>query len=227
MVILALIILASPVENTLDSLFYSGEFGRLLHITDSLLSYVQPDSILIPSLKYRAYALSVLGDTVNAVETFKDLLEAVPDFRPDPALVPPVVSMVFEKALREIQKKRRLTEIERLRKEVFYFRTRETMRRKAFARALIFPGFGHSYLGYTKRAHIFELAGFTSIVSTIFLTWKSEKAHEDYLNEIYPDRIESKYRVYKRFYMWRNISAAVFGFIYLVSAFDVLLLSPH
>jgi len=224
MALLALIFLFSSIEGQLDSLFYSARYDEVILLTDSLLGQDLGTSEKIVALKYGAFARAVTGDSSGALALFRDLLLISPGYRLDPAVTPPYILEIFNRAREQLKSEKELTELERLKRQLLMLREREKLRRKAFYRSLFLPGLGQRYLGKKKKGFLYSFLGVSGIVGVAYLTWKMDRAHREYLREYDPDRIEEKYRSYRDFYRLRNASLAFCFALWLCNLLDVLMM---
>ncbi len=224
MALLALIFLFSSLEGQLDSLFYSAKYGEVIRLTDSLLGEEIGRSDRIIALKYGAFARAVAGDSSGALSLFRDLLLLSPGYRLDPAVTPPYILDIFGRAREQLEGERELTELERLKRQLLIMKEDERKRRKAFCRSIFLPGLGQRYLGRKRRGFLYSFLAVSGMVGVAYLSWKTEKAHREYLREYDPDRIEEKYRNYRDLYRFRNASLAFCLALWVYNLIDVLMI---
>ncbi|HDM90273.1 MAG TPA: hypothetical protein ENG67_03580 [candidate division WOR-3 bacterium] len=223
MALLALIYLFASLEGQLDSLFYSARYDEVILLTDSLLGGDIGTSEKIVALKYGAFARAVTGDSSGALSLFRDLLLISPAYRLDPAATPPYILEIFKRAREQLESERELTELERLKRQLLMLREKEKMRKKAFYRSVLLPGLGQRYLGKKRRGLLYSFLAVSGIAGTAYLTWKTDRAHREYLREYDPNRIEEKYRSYRDYYRLRNASLAFCFALWLYNLIDVLM----
>ena len=221
----------SKYELILRQKFEEFDYTSVIKLADSILTNEQNlnrnDSLSV--LYYKAISSFSIWDIKTSEQAFKNILILDENFVLDTITVSPKIVSYFNdlKTKYLIEKKNEkqnssfaLDSI--LVSERIKYSTEFLSYKKALWRNLVLPGWGSIYLNKKTKGYLFASAFTLSLISTIYLINDSNKKENDYLSEINPDLIPSKYSKYNSSYKLKNFSIALMALIYIYSQIDFL-----
>lgn len=222
----------SNYEFLLKQKFEEFDYNSVIRLADSILvntkNLSRTDSLSI--LYYKALASFNLWDIKTSEQSFKSILSLDENFFLDTINVSPKIVVFFNdlktKLIIDKQNQKQFSTISVdsiLIKERIKFSFQFQNYKQALWRNLILPGWGNIHLKNEPRGYIFATVYSLSLISSAYFIFDTNKKEKDYLSEINPELISSKYSNYNNSYKLRNISLALTAFIYIYSQIDFLL----
>jgi len=222
----------SNYEFLLKQKFEEFDYNSVIRLADSILvntkNLSRTDSLSI--LYYKALASFNLWDIKTSEQSFKSILSLDENFSLDTINVSPKIVVFFNdlktKLIIDKQNQKQFSTISVdsiLIKERIKYSFQLQNYKQALWRNLILPGWGNIHLKKEPRGYIFATVYSLSLISSAYFIFDTNKKEKDYLSEINPELISSKYSNYNNSYKLRNISLALTAFIYIYSQIDFLL----
>lgn len=221
-------------EFLLRQKFEEFDYHSVINISDSILTVdkklTRSDSITI--LYYKALSLFHIWDIKNCELTFERILSIDQNFQLDTINVSPkIVSYFNEIKNRYISYKINERKDQSKNIDTLLILEREKLVNRfiiyqnAIKRNLILPGSGNLYLNNKGKGYFTIGLYSASLLSSFYFYFDTKTKEKDYLNELNPDLIQSKYSRYNTSYKLRNISLLTSFLIYLYSQVDILFLN--
>ena len=183
-------------------------------------------SNLIELHKLTAFSYVALDNNYEAMKEFKAVLTIDPGLTLDPYLVSPKILDVFDEARKELSREQHMSDT---------LKTIDTQQlvlpdlklRTAALSSIAFPGAGQLYSGARTKGWVFVTVEGASLAGLILTQLFTVKAHKEYQNATQPDQIETRYKIYNRWFQSRNIFAGLSVGIWISAPLDILLFPPQ
>jgi len=222
----------SKYELLLKQKFEEFDYNSVIKLADSILinekNLSRNDSLSL--LYYKALSSFNIWDIKTSEQSFKSILNLDENFSLDTINVSPKIVSYFNdlktKFSIDKQNKKQTSVISIdsiLINERIKYSSQLQNYREALWRNLILPGWGNIYLRNETKGYLVATAFSLSLISSAYFIYDTYKKEKDYLSEINPDLISSKYSSYNSSYKLRNISLGLSALIYIYSQIDYLL----
>jgi hypothetical protein len=222
----------SKYELLLKQKFEEFDYNSVIKLADSILinekNLSRNDSLNL--LYYKALSSFNIWDIKTSEQSFKSILNLDENFSLDTINVSPKIVSYFNdlktKFSIDKQNKKQTSVISIdsiLINERIKYSSQLQNYREALWRNLILPGWGNIYLRNETKGYLVATAFTLLLISSAYFIYDTYKKEKDYLSEINPDLISSKYSSYNASYKLRNISLGLSALIYIYSQIDYLL----
>ena len=164
------------------------------------------------------------GDREAVLEHFELALQLNPQVKLDPLFFSPDLQQTFER-LKNSTAQRQLQRPDATEPQIRYMALRDP-RIDAAWRSLVLPGWGQIYKGQRKRGYTFAAitGGLAVATATFFILEK--RAENDYIEEVDPSLVPTKYDTYNRFFVARRSLLLATGLAWTLNFLDALFTSP-
>jgi hypothetical protein len=209
-------------RDDLGRLFLEGKYEELLSLTESALSQSQSELERIDLLEYRAFSQVALGDTVDARESFQQLLILDPGHRLDPLQVSPKIREVFDRARAFLVKRGETSRLRTLEREFYAFRSEYLEKRRALRWSLLFPGLGQ----WKRKSPLGPPLLGIALADLIFVAVshvRVSQTHQTYLGKRDPAEIQAAYDTYRTWYRARGYALISFAGLWTISVLEASL----
>jgi len=204
-----------------------------LRRADFTAAQAQLDSAFANYFRFPPYELAELhtlqallsdykGDKEAVLEHLELALQLNPGIKLDPLFFSPELQQTFER-LKNSKAQQPRTDVSA--PQIRYMALRD-QRIDAAWRSLVLPGWGQIYKGQRKRGYTFAAitGGLAVATATVFVMEK--RAENDYLEEVDPNLVPSKYDTYNRFYVLRHNLLLATGIAWALNFLDALFTLP-
>lgn len=171
--------------------------------------------------KYLVLSYFQLRDTSAAKITLRQLLTLDPSFRFSVAEASPKLISLLE----EVRKEQMLPIREPVKKGELSVEGKDQTRHAAL-KSLLIPGWGQYAQGKRKRGILFFAAAAVGVSGGIYFHYKTEDAHQDYMNADEYTGVEEKFQRYKKFYRLRSAFIGLAVVSWLGSHVEAALFPP-
>ena len=214
--------------------FESFEYQKVINRANKLLA--GKDTVSKANLKeiYRMKGIShfSINQYDSARYSFRQILKLDSTYNLDSSKTSPKIVAFFDEIKNNFRKEQ--IEIRRLvaaRTDTVYvpqyvanINSEENLK-QSIALSIIFPGLGHLNRGYTMKGWVFTVLTAATLGSTIYFIHDTNKRRREYMNQIDPSAILSKYTGYNSAFHKRNISIIALAAVWLYTQIDLLFIS--
>ena len=192
--------------------------GELLQSRDSLAS-----NTLVEVLRMQAIAYFSLDELRDAKDSFIQILIIKPNYTLDESETSPKIIAFFDDVKLEYLGEQMVhspEEEQREQEQLTAMQQSLQNYKKGIFRSLIFPGWGHYYLGEANQGLILNVASLLTLAPGLYFAVKTNKYEDEYLKESYDKKIQSRYSKYNNAYKNRNYFLSAFAVIWLYAQYD-------
>ena len=172
---------------------------------------------------YQGLAGYALGNMEQAFASFISLLRYDPGFTMDAAETPPKIIRFFNSIKSEFA-------VLRIPDRNLNNEHGSTANPGISGTSLIYsfflPGSGHIREGQKTRGWILASASAITLASTVYYTVDTINKEKEYLNAVDKADIDQKYQAFNQSFKRRNISALLFGLVWVYTQVDLILSEP-
>jgi hypothetical protein len=207
--------------------FKNFEYRQVITIAEKLLVKKEDlsTSDLLKVYELKAISHYSLAEMEAALNNFIELLKNDPDYTLDPARTSPKIMSFFQQIKTSLQTpvKPKTTIPQKTKIDTVHVYVDSSRNfRKAMARSIVIPGWGHLYLGHKKKGWLLTTSSLAGLGASLYFLFDCEQKQTAYLNEINLDKIASKYDQYNNSYRTRNLSMICYSLIWIYSQADLL-----
>ncbi len=229
-----LMIFAQENQNSITSLknqLESFQYNQVIINANELLEHKGKitDENLIEIYKLKGIAQYSLQDEMGAKESFLNILKIDTAFSFDSISTSPKIISFFDQVkndyfqILESEKQIIKTKTDTVYiPKLIHIEEPSADLKQAAIRSVIFPGWGHLYLGEGLKGTILTSLCALTLGSSIYFIINSNKKERLYLDEIDPTLIQQRYNEYNSSYKMKNISLISLAAVWLYSQIDLL-----
>jgi len=220
------------IENRISEIknkFASFEYNTVIQQADLLLKEDLSDDKIIEILVLKGASQFSIQETDQARKSFIEILKREKEFQLDASIISPKIVEFFNDVKSEyiqivsdiVKKPVEPVDSSKIDLSGIIHQERNLFK-GSIVRSVLLPGTGHIYLGSKTKGWILTSLSSLTLGATIYYALKTNNKEKDYINEINPLLIDSKYEEFNSAYNTRNILFFSYLAVWIYSQIDLL-----